>query len=305
MRVCITGGAGAIGRFVVEELDGRGHEVRVFDVTDPDYGEGTFRRGDVTDAEAVADAVAGVDVVVHMAALLPPACREDPVRAESVNVGGTLHAFEAALDAGVRVVYVSSKAVFGPITGRFAHPTYDPLGEEARKSPTSVYGKTKLACEEYLHTYRERGLDAAGVRFASTYGPGKGEAHGDLALIPEAVEAAAAGEDVALPGGDQRNDFVYYRDLARGIRCAVEADSLTHPVYHLGSGAAVPMRAVGAALRERTGASVTVADGLDFYDRGAPTYCRLDVSRARADLGYEPAFPVERAIEDYLDRLGA
>lgn len=303
MEVLVTGGSGAIGSFVVEELTRRGHSATVFDITGSESEGGSFVRGDVTSENAVADAVAGADAVVHMASLLPPACRRDPKRAERVNVGGSVNVFSEALDAANRLVYVSSKAVFGPITGAHAHPTYEPLGEDAPKSPTTVYGKTKYASEQLLATYRKRGLDAAAVRFASTYGPGKGDEHGALALVPEAIERAANGEDVHLVGGDQRNDFVYYGDLANGIADLLEAPSLTHAAYHVGSGTTASLRKFAEVLEARTSATVTVEGGLNFYGHDEPTYCRLDISRVRADAGYDPEFPAAAAVEDYLGRL--
>lgn len=303
MRALVTGGSGAIGTFVARELRERGHDVTVFDVAPPSVDGVAFVEGDVTDADAVSAAVEEQHVVVHLAGLLPDACAESPRRAERVNVGGSLNVFEAAADVGARVVYASSKAVFGVPRGVHGHPTYEPMGEDAPKDPHSVYGATKLAVERFADAYRHDGASVTGVRFSSTYGPGKGQAHGDLAYVPSLVRRAAAGDPVEIAGADQRNDFVYYGDVAGGVAAAVESASHSHGVYHVGSGEAVPLRAFAGALRRETGADVTVEEGLDYRGTAEPTYCRLDISRARADLGYEPAYTVDRAVRDFLDRL--
>lgn len=303
MDVLVTGGSGAIGTFVAEELTRRDHTVTVFDVTKPESTSGSYVRGDVTAEEEVADAVEGADVIVHMASLLPPACQADPQRAVRVNITGTLNVFSEAISEGCSVIYVSSKAVFGPITGVHAHPTYEPLGEDMQKSPTTVYGTTKYTCEQLLASYRQQGLDAAAIRFASTYGPGKGDEHGNLALISEAIERAAEGEDVSLRGGDQLNDFIYYGDIANGIADMIDATPFDYAAYHIGSGSTTSLWEFAEALEERTSATVTVEGGLNFYGHEEPTYCRLDISRAKSDAGYDPEFAVSAAVGDYLDRL--
>ena len=302
MEVLVTGGSGAIGTFVVEALLEAGHGVTVLDLEAPEGDGVACREASVTDATAVADAVGAADAVVHLAALLPDACRADPRRAVAVNVGGTTNVFEAARETGCRCVYASSKAVLGEVTGRHAHPTYEPIGEDAPVAPHDVYGATKAAVEHLAAARRPAGLDAIGLRFASTYGPGKGDAHGDLALLPAAIRRAAAGEPVTVEGADQRNDLVYYGDVARGVRAALEAADPDHALYHIGSGEAVALRRVAEVLRELTDAEIEVTGGLNYRDADRPTYCLLAVSRARADLGYEPAYPVERGVRDFLDR---
>jgi nucleoside-diphosphate-sugar epimerase len=303
MNLLVTGGSGAIGTFVARELRDADHDVTVFDIEPPEIDGVAYVEGDVTDADAVAEAVSAADAVVHLAALLPDACERDPPRAEAVNVGGTLNVFEAAHDRGTRVVYASSKAALGTPTGVHTHPVYEPIGEDAPRSPTNLYGVTKASIERYAAAYRADGMDVAALRFASTYGPGKGQAHGDLALLPNAIRRAAAGDRVRLTGADQRNDLLYYGDIARGVAAAVETDELTHAVYHIGSGEAVSIRTFAEALREQTDAPIEAEGGLNYRDADEPSYCRLDISRARADLGYEPAYPIERGVRDFLKRL--
>jgi UDP-glucose 4-epimerase len=300
MEILVTGGSGAIGTFVVEALRSAGHSVTILDREPPADDDVQFICGDITDQETVREAVSEVDVVVHLAALLPKACRQSPHRADAVNIGGSLNVFEAATEQQVRVIYASSKAVFGAITGVHAHPTYEPLSEDAPKSPTNLYGVTKAAVERFATAYVENGLDGAALRFASTYGPGKGEAHGDLAILPEAIRQAAAGNSVKLSGADQRNDLLYYVDIAQGVTAAVETTELSYNAYHIGSGVTCSIREFASAVEKHTEASVDVEEGTDYRDATAPSYCRLDISRARADLGYEPSYPVDAGVRHFL-----
>ena len=305
MTVLLTGGSGAIGSFVAETLLESGQDVVVFDISNPALEGVTFVDGDVTADDALREAATrfDVDVIVHMAALLPSACRDDPQRAQAVNIGGTVAAFEAGLATETRILYTSTKAVFGEISGRHAHPTYDPIGADAPKNPKNNYSVTKLACEGFAQFYRERGLECAGLRFSSTYGPGKGDAHGSLAYLPELIRRAAAGERIRITGADQRNDFIYYGDIARGVAAAIDCETLTYPMYQFGSGTTTSLHEIANILTETTDCDLQVTGGLNFRGDDRPSYCQLDISRAQSDLGYEPAYPVDVAIPDFLERL--
>jgi UDP-glucose 4-epimerase len=173
MRVLITGGLGFIGAWTARVLLAQGHGVRTFDV----HGEralfdaiagaaGTsgveHRTGDITDPHAVDAAVDGCDAVVHLAAVLIPTARKDPLLGARINVLGTLHVFEAAKRSGVRgIAYASSAAVFGATDG--IHP-----------EPRTHYGAYKLCNEGTARAYYDdAGIRSAGFRPATVYGPGR------------------------------------------------------------------------------------------------------------------------------------
>jgi UDP-glucose 4-epimerase len=172
MRVLVTGGLGFIGAWTARVLLEQGHSVRTFDV----HGERALfdaitgergaavehRTGDITDAAAVDAAVGGCEAVVHLAAVLIPTARKDPLLGARVNVLGTLHVFEAAKRAGVRgVAYASSAAVFGPHDG--IHP-----------EPRTHYGAYKLCNEGNARAYYDdAGIRSVGLRPSTAYGPGR------------------------------------------------------------------------------------------------------------------------------------
>jgi nucleoside-diphosphate-sugar epimerase len=176
MRVLITGGRGFIGAWTARVLLQQGHEVRVFDLNDDrtlfdaivgSEGGGAagaveHRSGDITDASAVDAAVDGCEAVVHLAAVLIPTARKDPLLGARINVLGTLHVFEAAKRSGVRsVAYASSAAVFGPHDG--IHP-----------EPRTHYGAYKLCNEGNARAYwDDAGIRSVGLRPSTAYGPGR------------------------------------------------------------------------------------------------------------------------------------
>jgi len=172
MRVLITGGLGFIGAWTARVLLEQGHGVRTFDVHaqralfDAITGERgatvEHRTGDITDPSAVDDAVDGCEAVVHLAAVLIPTARKDPLLGARINVLGTLHVFEAAKKHGVRgVAYASSAAVFGPNDG--IHP-----------EPRTHYGAYKLCNEGNARAYwDDAGVRSVGLRPSTAYGPGR------------------------------------------------------------------------------------------------------------------------------------
>jgi UDP-glucose 4-epimerase len=172
MRVLITGGLGFIGAWTARVLLEQGHGVRTFDVhaeralfeavTGGRGGAVEHRTGDITDPSAVDRAVDGCEAIVHLAAVLIPTARKDPLLGARINVLGTLYVFEAAKKYGVRgVAYASSAAVFGPADG--IHP-----------EPRTHYGAYKLCNEGNARAYwDDAGIRSVGLRPSTAYGPGR------------------------------------------------------------------------------------------------------------------------------------
>jgi len=198
MRVLITGGRGFIGAWTARALLDGAHDVRIFDVHDErttfDALVGRERiagdhiehvHGDITEPRDVDDAVEGCDAVVHLAAVLIPTARKDPLLGARVNVLGTLHVFEAAKKYGVRnIAYASSAAVFGPHDG--IHP-----------EPRTLYGAYKLCNEGCARAYfDDAGIRSIGLRPSTVYGPGR--EIGVTADPTLAMRAAAEGRSYTI-----------------------------------------------------------------------------------------------------------
>jgi UDP-glucose 4-epimerase len=310
VTVLVTGALGAIGSMVVARLVEEGHRPVVFDLR-PDteliteVGDAvTVEQGDVRDWAALARVIRAhaITDVIHMAALLPDAAQRDPRLAEEVNVGGTVNVCELARAFGLRrVVFASSKGVYRQVTDEHAHPTYVPLDEDYPLGPDGVYDVTKLAAEQLgLNYAASHGVDFVALRFAATYGPGRTARHGALAVRSTIVENAFHGLPTVLAkGGDQLDDFVYTKDVAQGLVRALGAERLSHRVFNIGTGAASSLAAAAEILRRRLpDATIEVGPGTDYGASGR--YCVFDISRARAELGYEPAYDHEAGIDDYL-----
>jgi UDP-glucose 4-epimerase len=196
MRVLITGGGGFIGAWLAKRLADNGHQLRVLEPTEQSAQfTGIVGRaaamiewclGDVTNAQLVRHVAEGCDGIIHLAGLLAPDCKADPVRGAMINVIGTLNVFDAALALGIkRIVFTSSAGVYGP-------------DGEATPRPLTHYGSFKLACEGSARAYWEdHGIGSVGFRPFVVYGFGR---ETGLTAGPSlACRAAARGEAYVIP----------------------------------------------------------------------------------------------------------
>jgi UDP-glucose 4-epimerase len=171
MRVLVTGGLGRLGTTICEALINEGFQVRIFDLDNtenrknarPLYDKAEIHWGDIVDADSVRGALEGVDVVVHMAAVLPPIANEKPELATRVNIGGTriLVNLLKEKEESVPLIFTSSAAVFGPTPGAMepiSPDTYEP-------NPEGTYGRTKLRAENII---KAAGIDHVILRLSAT-----------------------------------------------------------------------------------------------------------------------------------------
>lgn len=229
MKVTVTGGAGFIGANLCRALARRGVETVVLD--DLSTGRRTHLEGldvdlrvdSVLNRDAVADACAGADAVVHLAAV-PSVSRSlvAPRRSHDVNVTGTLEVLESAREAGAHVVLASSSSVYGN------NPVL-PKSEDMVCRPMSPYASSKLAAESYALSYQHCfGLRCTAFRFFNVFGPRQMPDHAYAAVIPAFVWAALRGEPLTVFGdGDQSRDFTFVDSVVE-----VLADSVVRGVTH-------------------------------------------------------------------------
>lgn len=312
MKVLITGGMGVIGAEASRRFVSEGHRPVLFarhrddslisDIAD----QVDIETGDIVDLDAVRGAIErhGVTHIVHTAAFVGALSAADPPLSIKVNVLGTTNVFEAARLAGVkRVVFTSAKGVYGPITGAYGDPEYRPIPEDMRKEPQRIYDSAKLMGEHIATYYRNTyGVDAVILRFATTYGPGKTARHGKMGVTSSIVETVARGEVFSHPqGAEQKDDFIYNKDSARAIYMACLADHPKHHIFNIGSGVPASLLDFKRILEELVpGARLEIGPGLNYLGSPFPISGIYDVSRAREELGFVPAYDLRAGIADYL-----
>jgi nucleoside-diphosphate-sugar epimerase len=292
MKVLITGAAGWLARELATELEAR-HELLLTDRVDP--AEATvfvpgqlerrpaplvtawpYRRAEITDLPAMVAAAEGVDAIVHLAAITDGLPEHGPAIME-VNVVGTYVVFDAARLAGVkRVLCASSINAFGTIywrlSGRPAPSTAMPVDESFPAVPEDPYSLSKWCNEETAKAFhRAYGMTSAAFRFAGVW-------------TPELYERHAATMGPTAAWSDDLFQWVHVRDVVRGLRQALECDSLPGSgVYTLGAAdTRCPEPTMELLERLRPDLAATVDPPLDGR---APL---LSIERARRTFDYDP-----------------
>jgi nucleoside-diphosphate-sugar epimerase len=295
MKVFVTGATGFVTGTVTLQLLARGDEVRAL-VRDASRAQTLARAGvdlftgDLSDGAALHRGMAGVDAVVHGAAIYEvgiPRSRRPAMFA--ANVTGTEHVLEAALDAGVRrVAYISTVAAFGNTRGRVVDESYTRTGPY-----TSYYEETKVQAHEIALQFTARGLPVSVAQPGVVYGPGDSSGMG--ALMRDFVR----GRLPFVPFPDTGFNFAHVEDVARGIVLVLDRGQVGQN-YVLGgeiarvadafaalariTGRALPRLRVpyallqlGALVRPGLSEVVTSSKGVTFWASDA---------RAKSELGY-------------------
>jgi UDP-glucose 4-epimerase len=294
MKVSVTGASGFVGRHLVHALRKHGHRVRslVRDLsTAPESDE--VREIDLSSAEPLDAALAGVDAVVHAAAYLP-ASYADPGEARKlleVNALGTLAILESCVRTSVEKAIVVSSNVY-------RHGT-DTVAEDAPTYPSvhaPFYMMSKLCAEVWADHFDRTGkLQTASLRLASVYGPGL-----ERGMIPTFTSALVKGNPITIKdGGRFRSDLVFVGDVVDATERALLRD--VHGVFNVGSGTTSSSLEVAEVLVTLTGASPDLLTVEPPANSAVPFgFAPLDVTRARKQLGYAPS-AFKDALGVYVD----
>jgi nucleoside-diphosphate-sugar epimerase len=307
----VTGGAGFIGSALVRSLLGFAHSVRVLDNLSTGFKSNLddcldrieLIEGDISDSALCKSAVAGVDYVLHQAAI-PSVQRsvDDPIRSNNANVTGTLNMLVAARDAKVkRFVFASSSSVYGDTEVL-------PKVESMRETPLSPSALTKLAGEKYcIIFHRIYGLPAVCLRYFNVFGPRQDPHSPYSAVISRFVEAALTGKKPVVNGdGKQSRDFTYVENVVDANLRACEAHGVAGMVFNVGTG---ERHSLNDLLRSLSEILVRPLDAVYGSVRvGDVRHSQADIGSARQRLGYDPKVGfqegLERTVKWYANKLG-
>jgi UDP-glucose 4-epimerase len=314
-RVVVTGGLGAMGRYVVPELEALGAEVVVADLVSATAPASSMavQSADVTDLDSITRIVADTRpaAILHLAAKVARN-DEEPLQSIRLNCIGTWNVLEAARQHAVpRVVSVSTRGTYGSFEGRHGSPDYEPTPESYRCAPTGLYGASKLAAEYVVKSFRsQHGLDAVSTRQAWTYGPGKVGVHGVYGIYSSVVEGILSGEPIKIArGGDQANDVIYNGDVATALALLVmHPQPLLYDTYNIGTGRGVTLREFAHQAQSQLGAADTappdIGAGMGFEGFNPLGFGVLDITRISNETGWQPR-SLPETLDDYRTRFAA
>jgi len=316
MTVLVTGGSGVLGLHVVRAMAAHGEFVVAYstsgappgaDVVLGDFASRVeFVQGDIRDLDRLRETAGRNKVrgIIHSAALTGEAqARARPHDVFAVNVAGTANVLEVARLAKMRrVVYIGSASEYGRRTDLL------PIGED-EINVEGLYAESKFLGHRLGQRYREvYGLDVITVRVSSAYGPGtRFNAFRKLVgntLIAHLCRSVAMGESVVLEGGgDYPRGWTYASDTAAGVRLAYQTESLRHSVYNVASGEIYTVAKVVEAVRRiEPRAKIEISPGQWDDDPFQAGNLRgpLDITRAREDLEFRPAYDLEAGLREYI-----
>ena len=311
MKILVTGGKGFIGSKIVEMLS-QDHKVTVVDNHDT-YGIMTKQEldklyqwrtrnwkaenvsmipGDILDRLVCLKAFShNPEIVIHLATY--PRAKivdEDPILGipKVINTTTNLLWHSSKWDIK-KFVYISSSMVYGDFV--------DGTKEDANTKPKNIYGEAKLTGERMVKLFAKRdGLNYNIIRPSGVYGPG------DMPdrVVSKFFEKAMSNKTITLHNGENKVDFTYRQDAARGIILAA-LSSVANVSFNITAGNATSLRTLAEKIIEITGSDSDVEDigNHKLY----PMRGTLDIGRAKDLLEYEPQFTLEQGLKSYYDWL--
>ena len=312
MKILVTGGKGFIGSKIVEMLSKDGHKITVVDNHDT-YGIMTKQElyklyewrtrnwkaenvsmipGDILDRLVCLKAFShSPEIVIHLATY--PRAKivdEDPILGIPKVINTTTNLLWHSSKWNIKkFVYISSSMVYGDFV--------DGTKEDANTKPKNIYGEAKLTGERMVKLFAKRdGLNYNIIRPSGVYGPG------DMPdrVVSKFFEKAMSNKIITLHNGENKVDFTYRQDAARGIIQAA-LSSVANVSFNITAGNATSLRTLAEKIIDITGSDSDIEDigNHKLY----PMRGTLDISRSKDLLEYQPEFTLEQGLKSYYDWL--
>lgn len=307
-KILVTGAEGFIGSHLVELLVDTDADVRAFVLYNSfnDWGWlDTFREekkkkldiftGDVRDPVSVKEAMKGIDVVFHLAALIAiPYSYQAPGSYIDTNINGTLNILQAAREAGVeRVLVTSTSEVYGT-----AH--YVPIDEGHPRQGQSPYSATKIGADALTESFfRSFGLPVTIVRPFNTYGPRQSA----RAVIPTIITQLLSGwEEITLGSLEPTRDLVYVKDTARGFIEIARCPDLIGQDVNIATGREISVGELAKSLISMINPKARIVTAEERLRPEKSEVQRLlgDTTRLEKMTGWKPSTPLEVGLAETI-----
>ncbi|MDY0231151.1 MAG: SDR family oxidoreductase [Candidatus Saccharicenans sp.] len=300
----VTGGAGFIGSHLVEKLIQLGCQVRVLD----DFSTGKEEnlahltgqvevvRGDIRNLDLCYQAVRGIEVILHQAALASvPASISDPVLAHEINLTGTLNLLLAAAKTSIKsFVLASSSAVYGD------DQTFPKIeGQEGK--PLSPYASQKLSSEKYCQVFSWLyGFNTVCLRYFNVFGPRQDPSSQYAAVIPNFITRMLQGLPPEIYGdGCQSRDFIYVENVVQANLKAASFDHFRGQAFNIGASKRITINELANSINSCLGAAIQPVYAAPRAGDIRESWA--DISRAEKYLGFKPEINFEQGLKLTVD----
>ena len=303
MKILVTGGAGFIGRHLVQALVDDG-SVIIFDNLSNSSekllrsvsGEFSFVKGDITNFEQISSVVTGVDLVIHLAAMIN--IREsvkNPEKTKRNNVDGTENLLKACVENNVKnFIAASSAAVYGDLqTSEISH------NEKSQTNPISAYGQSKLEMENLIKQFSiDNDLNSIILRLFNIYGEGQSPEY--AGVISKFAENIRNQESLVIFGdGLQTRDFVSVVDVIDSIKLTMAKVSKKRgAIYNIASGKSITINNLAKLMLSISRSTLRTRNVEP--KKGDVKYSKASIELAKSHLGYEPKIRLEDGIKNLL-----
>lgn len=348
-KILITGGAGFIGSRLALALSAKGHQVRVLDNLSPQIhgetpeqsplyrtiaGKVDFIRGSVTSRDDLAQALQGINTVVHLAAETGTGQSMYAIQHYSdVNVGGTALLLDIIANKPYpveKLVVASSRAIYGegcyhcaqhgmvypamrtveamqngqfePLCPACAKPVSAVATDESTPGrPSSIYGVTKLAQEQLVLTFGQAlGISALAFRYQNVYGPGQSLSNPYTGILSIFSTRILNGNPINIfEDGRESRDFIYIDDVVAATVLGIEHPSRLVDVFNVGSGTPVDVMTVASLLQSEMGRSVPTSVSGQFR-AGDIRHNYADLSKISGALGFKPSVQIREGLARFI-----
>ncbi|KAA9165028.1 SDR family NAD(P)-dependent oxidoreductase [Amycolatopsis acidicola] len=307
----VTGADGFIGSHLVERLIEESASVRAFciynsngscgwldELAEEKFDAVDITLGDIRDSRAVRNAIADVDVVFHLAALIAiPYSYQAPESFVDTNISGTLNVLEAVRDRdGVRMVHTSTSEVYGT-------PETVPIREDHPIRGQSPYSATKIAADQMCEAYaRSFGADVVILRPFNTFGPRQSA----RAVLPTILTQLLANQQrIRLGNLTPRRDLTFVADTVDGFMRMAESDVPNGTLIQLGTGQTVSIGELFDLCCKITGSNATIVTEAERMrpDASEVQILLSDPSRAKDLIGWVPTYTLEDGLRRTADWL--
>lgn len=299
MKFFVTGGAGFIGRHLVNALLTGKNEITIYEnfsnsntdnIKDVLQAGATLVRGDLTNFKLLKKSLADTDYVIHLAAKIDIAeSIRHPEKSNEINVVGSINLLKACVESEVQnIVVASSAAVYG-------NPSSVPVTEKTVPNPVSPYGADKLAMEYYVKAFSNVfNLNAISLRFFNVYGKGQSGAY--AGVITKFMNNIENNKPLTIFGnGKNTRDYVYIDDLIQGITKSLKKiKGKRGAVYNIASGRSISVNELAQLMLFVYGKKLKIIH--EPPRKGDLLHSAASIILAKKELGYCPKFDLKKGL---------